>query len=125
MGHSVVIAVFDTNIVIDALNGLSEADDEYALYERVLISRITWMEVLVGAQDDDAQVRDFLEAHFEIIPLDLAVAEEAVQLRRTHTMRLPDAIIWATAQTNSALLVSRNTKDFRTEWEGVRVPYKI
>ena len=41
-------AVFDTNIVIDALNGVSEADDEYARYERVLISRITWMEVLVG-----------------------------------------------------------------------------
>jgi len=53
-----MIAVFDTNIVIDVLNGLSEADDEYARYERVLISRITWMEVLVGAQDDDAQLRD-------------------------------------------------------------------
>ena len=125
MGRSPVIAVFDTNIVIDALNGLSEADDEYARYERVLISRITWMEVLVGAKDDDAQVRDFLEAHFEIIPLDLEVAEKAIQLRRTHHVRLPDAIIWATAQTNSALFVSRNTKDFRAEWDGVRVPYEV
>jgi predicted nucleic acid-binding protein len=121
-----LIAVFDTNIVIDALNGLPEADDEYARYERVLVSRITWMEVLVGAQDDDeAQVRDFLEAHFEVIPLDLDVAEKAVQLRREHHMRLPDAIIWATAQTNSALLVSRNTRDFSPKWDGVRVPYKV
>ncbi len=118
-----MIAVFDTNIVIDALKGLSEADDEYSRYERVLISRITWMEVLVGAQDDAVQLREFLDAHFEIIPLDLAVAETAVQLRRTHHIRLPDAIIWATAQINDALLVSRNTKDFKADWDGIRVPY--
>ena len=37
-----------TNKMIDALNGLPEADDEYARYERVQISCITWMEVLVG-----------------------------------------------------------------------------
>ena len=46
-------AVFDTNIVIDALNGVPEVDDEYSRYQRVLISRITWMEVLVGAEGDD------------------------------------------------------------------------
>jgi len=120
-----MIAVFDTNIVIDALNGLPEADDEYTRYERVLVSRITWMEVLVGAKDDDAQLRNFLEAHFEIIPLDLAVADKAVQLRRAYHMRLPDAIIWATAQTNNAILVSRNTKDFNPEWDGIHVPYRI
>jgi hypothetical protein len=119
-----MIAVFDTNIVIDALNGLSEADAEYGRYERILISRITWMEVLVGAQDDDVQLRDFLETHFEIIPLDLAVAETAVRLRRTHHIRLPDAIIWATAQTKNAVLVSRNTKDFNPDWDGIRVPYR-
>ena len=51
-------AVFDTNIVIDALNGVPEADVEYSRYERVLISHITWMEVLVGAQGDDSELRD-------------------------------------------------------------------
>ena len=49
-----MIAVFDTNIVIDALNGVELADSEYNRYERVLISLITWMEVLVGAEGDDA-----------------------------------------------------------------------
>ncbi|MBI2848608.1 MAG: hypothetical protein HYX88_00545 [Chloroflexi bacterium] len=48
-----MIAVFDTNIVIDALNGLPEADAEYGHYERVLISRITWMEVLVSRNTKD------------------------------------------------------------------------
>lgn len=120
-----MIAVFDTNIVIDALNGVEAADAEYSRYERVLISRITWMEVLIGAEENDAQVRDFLESHFEVVSLDLAVAEKAVALRRAHRMRLPDAIIWATAQTNDAVLVTRNTKDFNPAWEGIRLPYTL
>ena len=36
-------AAFDTNIVIDALNGVREADTEYGRYEHVYISLITWM----------------------------------------------------------------------------------
>ena len=83
------------------------------------------MEVMVGAQDDETETRDFLETQFEIIPLDLTVAERAVQLRRAHHARLPDAIIWATAQTRDAVLVTRNTKDFRADWQGIRVPYEL
>ena len=83
-----MVAVLDTNIVIDALNGVEEADAEYNRHERVLISRVTWMEVLIGAEGDDAEVRDFLESHFEIVPLDLAVAEKAIELRRAHRIRL-------------------------------------
>ncbi len=125
MGFPSVNAVFDTNIVIDALNGVPEADAEYSRYENIFISRITWMEVLVGALDDDTQLRDFMETHFEIVALDLAVAETAVRLRRSNHLRLPDAIIWATAQSQEAVLVTRNTKDFNPEWEGIYIPYMI
>ena len=120
-----MIAVFDTNVVIDALNGAEEADDEYKRYERVLMSLVTWMEVMVGAEGDDAELRDFLETRFEIMPLDSATAENAVQLRRQYHMRLPDAIIWGTAKTHNAVLVTRNTKDFNPDWEGIRLPYKL
>lgn len=118
-------AVFDTNIVIDALNGVEAADTEYSLYEHVLISRVTWMEVLIGVEENDAETRDFLESHFEIISLDLAVAEKAIAMRRAHRMRLPDAIIWATAQVNDAVLVTRNSRDFHPDWEGIRLPYTL
>jgi len=120
-----VNAVFDTNIVIDALNGLTQANTEYARYERVLISRITWMEILIGAGDDEAELRDFLESRFEIVSVDLAVSEVAIQLRRTYRMKLPDAIIWATAKTRDAVLVTRNTRDFDPKWDGVRLPYQL
>jgi len=120
-----MIAVFDTNIVINALNGVSQADEEYSRYERVLISLITWMEVLVGADGDDTELRDFLETSFEIVPLDGVTAENAVQLRREHHMRLPDAVIWGTAKTHNAVLVTRNTKDFDPDWNGIHIPYTL
>lgn len=120
-----MIAVFDTNILIDALNGLPEADAEYSRYERVLISRITWIEILVGAKEDEAQLRDFMEKHFEIVPLNTEIAEHAVRLRRERRVRLPDAIIWGTAKAYDAVLVTRNTKDFNPKWEGIRAPYSV
>lgn len=120
-----MIAVFDTNIVIDALNGVSKADEEYNLYERVIISRITWMEILVGEKGNDKQLRDFLENQFEISNIDLNISEVAVQLRRQYRMRLPDAIIWATAKTNNSILITRNTKDFDSRWDGIRIPYEV
>ncbi|MCI0610864.1 MAG: type II toxin-antitoxin system VapC family toxin [Anaerolineae bacterium] len=125
MGQPFVIAVFDTNIVIDALNGIAKADKEYALYERVIISRITWMEILVGEKGDNRQLRDFLENQFEIANIDLNISEVAVQLRRQYRIRLPDAIIWATAKAHNAVLVTRNTKDFDSKWDDIRIPYEI
>lgn len=83
------------------------------------------MEVLVGAENDEADLRDFLVSYFDICPLDLPVAEIAVALRRKHRIRLPDAIIWATAQVYDAVLVTRNTKDFNPVFDGIRVPYTL
>ena len=54
----------------------------------------------------------------------LDVTEQAVALRREHRIRLPDAIIWATARASGALLVTRNTKDFPANDPGIRVPYQ-
>lgn len=51
------------------------------------------------------------------------VAREAIEVRRLHRMRLPDAIVLASARVESALLVTRNTKDFPGSLPGVHVPY--
>jgi len=120
-----VKALFDTNILIDYLNGVSEAKTELARYERKAISTITWMEVLVGTtSDDESVIRSWLNA-FEVVALDTAIANRAVEIRKQRRIRLPDAIVWASAQVHSYLLVSRNTKDFPEDDPGVRVPYKI
>ena len=118
-------AAFDTNILVDYLNGVEDAKTELARFDDRVISVVTWMEVLVGAApDEEASIRVFLGG-FEVAPIDSDVANEAVRLRRERRLRLPDAVIWATARTRGALLVTRNTKDFPVQDVGVRVPYRL
>ena len=117
--------LFDTNVLIDYLNGIAEADRELSRYAYKAISVITWMEVLAGTSPaDEAAVRAWLLS-FDILPLDDTIAERAVAIRKTRRIRLPDAIIWATAHVHSLLLVSRNTKDFPQAEPGVRMPYQL
>ena len=118
-------ALFDTNILIDFLNGVPQAKAEFGRYDHKSISIISWMEVLVGAPADVAeQTRAFLDT-LVVIPLDDAVAAKAVELRRAHRIKLPDAVIWASAETQSSLLVTRNTRDFPADMPGIRAPYVL
>jgi hypothetical protein len=117
--------LFDTNILIDFLNGIEAARTELANYEDPAISIISWMEVLVGASESDKDVtRGFLSG-FQRIGLDEPVAEAAVALRQSHRVKLPDAIVWASAQVHGRLLVTRNERDFPAGDPGVRMPYRI
>ncbi len=118
-------ALFDTNILIDHLNAVPEAKEEVDRFESRAISIITWMEVTVGASTDLVEpTRRFLGG-FEIVALDEEIAQRAVELRRAHRIKLPDAVIWATAQLAKRLLVTRNTKDFPTDDPGIREPYAL
>ena len=120
-----VSAVFDTNILIDYLNGIADAQDELDRYANRAISVITWIEVMVGTSPATEQAtRNFLRG-FALIELDDGVAEEAVALRKAHRIKLPDAIVWASARRRSALLVTRNSKDFPAGDPGIRMPYSI
>jgi predicted nucleic acid-binding protein len=119
----VVKAVIDSNILIDYLHGIAPAAAEIALYANPSISIITWIEVLTGATaQNEKAVRQFLQT-FTLLEIDIRVAEQAVVLRKSRRLKLPDAIIWATAQVHQCLLVSRNTRDFDPGDPGIRVPY--
>jgi hypothetical protein len=118
--------VLDSCILIDALNGSEPARTYLREARNAAISRLTWMEVLAGAAgvEEDRIIRGFLSI-FELLPIDEAVAEEAVKLRRSHRLKLPDAIIFATARVHRAELATRNTKDFPAGTPGVVVPYLL
>lgn len=116
--------LFDSNILIDYLNGVEAARGVIEREPERLISAVTWMEVLAGVRSDEEQdvVEMFLRG-FKVVDLTRRVAREAVTLRRTHKIKLLDAIVWASARAESAILVTRNTKDFPAADYGVRVPY--
>ncbi len=117
--------LFDTNILIDYLNGVEAAQAEIDGQSKRLISIVTWMEMLAGARNDEEEdVIEMFLREFRVIDISRPIAREAVALRKERRLRLPDAIIWATANHESALLVTRNTKDFPRNHPGVRVPYE-
>jgi predicted nucleic acid-binding protein len=117
-------ALFDTNILIDYLNGVEAARKELERHDERLISAVTWMEVLIGPRSDDEEdVIELFLRDFRVVDVTRAVARGAVEIRRARKIRLPDAIIWSSARTQSALLVTRNTKDFPKDEPGIRVPY--
>jgi predicted nucleic acid-binding protein len=117
-------ALFDTNILIDYLNGVEAAKEEVERYERPAISVISWIEVLVGVKDGlESATRKFLSS-FERIELTERIADKAVLIRRGAKISVPDAIILASAQIENLVLVTRNTKDFSADAPGIRVPYR-
>lgn len=119
-------AVFDTNILIDYLNGEAAASNELSLYDHRIISIITYIEVLVGAMtpEEDRLIRGFLSS-FAVRELSHSIADLSIDLRKTYHLKIPDAVVYATARDEGCLMVSRNTKDLKRDWPDIRVPYEI
>lgn len=121
-----VKALFDTNILIDYLYGVPEAELACDHYVDKAISVVTWMEIMEGVADDEAErllVESFL-GQFELVPINHQLAMEASRVREAHAMRLPDAVILATAKLSGRVLVTRDTRDF-APGEMVLVPYTL
>lgn len=120
---------FDANIIIDALIGRARAmrEIEQARFAGSLwISRMAWIEVLSkGGPQEIGTAATFMTA-FSVDEIDARVADRAAALRRERArLRSPDAIILASAQVNGRVLITRNTRDFRPDMPGIRVPYVI
>jgi predicted nucleic acid-binding protein len=121
-----VKALLDSNIVIDALKAIPRAFKELERYDECLISRITWIEILVGANSatEEELFRDYLKK-FSLRELDGRVGERVIALRRRYKLKIPDAIVWATAEQEGCILVTRNAKDFPSDHPAIRFPYRV
>jgi predicted nucleic acid-binding protein len=117
--------LFDTNILIDHLSGIVLAGAEIGRYQDRAISINTWMEVMAGSNsEDESRIRAFLTA-FRCLPITPEVAERAFVARKERKLKLPDAIILATAEVADRLLITRNTRDFPADDPGIRVSYQL
>lgn len=125
-------ALIDTNIVIDALNGVPEAFNEILNYRDTAISIVTWIELMAGVCPNEFErIQGFLSRFpIHVRPLNWPIATRAaltrgtfLRMRPKRNLKLPDAIILATALSDDRLLVTRNGADF----VGVdaRIPYQL
>ena len=119
-------ASFDSNILIDALNGNEQAQAELERVDESWISRVTWIEVMSRVDEATAGVTRLLLSAFKIDELDAEIAERAASLRNERrSLKLADSVILASAQVRGRILVTRNTRDFPVNMPGIRVPYTL
>jgi hypothetical protein len=81
----------------------------------VIYSAITRIEVLGFpnlSDQEEAAVRRLLN-EFEEVPVSNAVVERTIQIRKLVRIKIPDALIAASADTAQAVVVTRNTSDFQ------------
>lgn len=97
----------DTDVFVDHLRGARRFE---AKTHRVHYSVVTRAELFAGNTATD--LISILLAPFREISVDRAVAERAGRLRRESGVRLPDALIAATAIEHKLSLFTRNRSDF-------------
>jgi predicted nucleic acid-binding protein len=97
----------DTDVFIDHLRG---AQRLVPGRHRLHYSVVTRAELFAGTVATDALTG--LLAPFREIVVDRAVAERAGRVRRESSIRLPDALIAATALEHRMSLATRNLRDF-------------
>jgi predicted nucleic acid-binding protein len=80
-----------------------------------MISIITEIELLgfPGITSKDERLITKLLTKFQAFDVDKRISKETIELRRQYTIRIPDAIIAATALSKAAILVTRDEKDFK------------
>ncbi len=87
------------------------------------ISVITLMEVKGFAFESktEEQFIDRLCSLLVVEALNEPIVNEVIRIRRQHKIKLPDAIILATAFVNDCVLITRNTIDFKPFLESLPV----
>ena len=107
-------ALFDSNIIIY----LSKREIPLSIidqFDDIFVSVITYMEILGYVFDDTEEeifIKDLLSV-FKTIYIDERIADIAITIRKKKRIKLPDAIITATAISEGLYLVTRNVEDFQ------------
>ena len=115
MSGIVADVLVDTGVFIDHLRGAAEFK---AGKNRLHYSVVTRAELFAGSTAT-AVIATMLGPLREL-PVDRAVAERAGRIRRETGVRLPDALIAATALEHGLQLATRNRRDFE-QIRGLRI----
>jgi len=111
MGQKYLI---DTNVLINAqMNCLSDKGLGFlakAIDENFIISFITQIEYL-GYKDISKASEEFISLA-DVIEVDKLIIQICIDLRKNYKIKLPDALIAATALAYNLTLVTNNENDF-------------
>ena len=107
--------LIDTNIVIYLTQGRLNINDFAKVGGSLYISSISYIETLgypFQNKDEEKGVTVFCES-FERIFLTKEIEKQTILIRKSYKIKLPDAIIAATAMVYNLTLVTHNVDDFK------------
>ena len=120
--------LIDTNIIIYLTQGRLKISDFAKNNSNLYISSITYIETLgypFSNQDEERTITDFCDT-FERVFLTSNIEKQTIQIRKKYKIKLPDAIIAATAIIYNLTLVTLNSSDFDKISElNILVPHKL
>ena len=111
--------LIDSNVLIDVSRGNVEAIKYVdGLTEPWLLSRVTALELIVGARDKrDLAVIDGFLSLYPVVPLTEGIGTKAYGLlkiyAKSHGLHVFDSLIAATAMENAFTLVTLNRKHYQ------------
>ncbi len=112
--------LWDTNTAIYYLQqqfplNAEQFIDDLLKTELPVISAITEIELLCWktANENDLQLLHSFINDAVVIELEQPIKTKTAEIRKLHSIKLPDAIIAATAIVYDLILVTRNTGDFK------------
>ena len=116
---------FDSCILIDVLNGVANARRAISGAATRMLSVVARAEVLAGIADGAARCDfDLLLAEFTHVDVTVAIADAAAAIRRGSRLKLPDALILATARACGLPLLTRDAA-FDSGDPGIVFPYRL
>lgn len=104
----------DTNILIYLSKRKLEFGEIASPNDKLSISVITYMEVLGYRFENDSEKQTIAQLckYFPVIDLNPEIVEKVISIRQKHKIKLPDAIILATALVGELELITANVADF-------------
>ena len=124
--------LLDTNVIINYLDASLPVSAMQYLHtivdEAPIILIITKMEALGYnfKSADEQKVMETLINASTVLNISNDVVYKTIDIKKTKKIKLPDAIIAASALVHNLIIISRNTSDFKNI-EGLKVidPYKL
>lgn len=107
--------LLDSNIIVYLSKGELDRDAFFDDTKTYVISVISYMETL-GFAFETIREKEFVQrllSLFQIVYIDKPIADKVIDLRQQKKMKLPDAIIAATALEKRCVFVTRNVDDFK------------
>ena len=101
--------VLDTNIALYYLGGRLQSSLPSGQYSASIITEIELLSYPSLTPADEQQIKSFL-AQIQILNLTESIKKTAIDLRKQNRLKLPDAIITATALDLGATLLTNDPK---------------